>query len=96
MSERILTVSFRARTGHAEEVAALLGELAVASRSEAGCLLYEVGRNEAEPDRFVLLERYADQAAFEAHQQTEHYTRLVPYIFPSLVEDVNGQWWSRT
>ena len=97
MSEgRILTVSFRAKTGNAALVAKLLGELAEASRAEPGCILYEVGRNEADPDRFVIVERFESHAAFEAHQETEHYKRVVPQLFPGLAEDVNGQWWGRT
>lgn len=92
---RILTLSFRARSGSADRVAELLAELADASRAEAGCLSYEVGRNEAERDRFVIVERWADEAAFDIHRETEHFRRLAPEIFPGLVEDVVRQWWAR-
>ena len=92
---RMLTVSFRAKTGKAPLVAKLLGELATATRAEPGCILYEVGRNEADPDRFVIVERFVSHAAFETHQATDHYKRIVPELFPGLAEDVNGQWWGR-
>ncbi len=61
----------------AETAEGYLRELAVISRTEPGCVSYEVARAD-EPDRatFVLFEKYRDQAALDAHMQTEHFQRL--------------------
>lgn len=47
------------------------------SLAEPGCLGYEVFRNTDEPAELVLLERYRDAAALEAHRQSPHYQALV-------------------
>jgi quinol monooxygenase YgiN len=61
----------------ADEAHGYLRELAAASRTEPGCLGYEVARAD-EPDRatFVLFEKYRDEADLDAHMATEHFQRL--------------------
>ena len=61
----------------ADEAERFLRELAATSRTEQGCDGYEVARAD-EPDHatFVLFEKYTDQAALDAHMQTEHFQRL--------------------
>ena len=62
----------------AEKVGALV-ELAThnsgCSRKEPGNLRFDVMRQVDNPLRFALYEVYRDEAAFKAHQQTEHYAR---------------------
>jgi len=61
----------------ADEAEGYLRELAAASRAEADCFGYEVVRaDEADDATFVLFEKYRDQAALDAHMQTEHFQRL--------------------
>jgi quinol monooxygenase YgiN len=43
--------------------------------NEKGCLLYVLFKAE-EPNTYVFLERYADQAAVEAHRGTEYFKTL--------------------
>ena len=61
------------------EKAAALVELATynsgRSRKEPGNLRFDVMRQNDNPLRFALYEVYRDEAAFKAHQQTEHYAR---------------------
>ena len=40
-----------------------------ATRSEDGCLEYAMSADPADPSRVLLFERWADQAAFDAHMQ---------------------------
>ncbi len=45
-------------------------------------------RSIAEPRLFWLYEQYADEAAYEAHMASEHFTRLVKQeAIPDLLED---------
>ncbi|HXX92966.1 MAG TPA: antibiotic biosynthesis monooxygenase [Planctomycetota bacterium] len=61
------------------EKAAQLLELATynsgCSRQEPGNVRFDVLRQNDQPLRFALYEVYRDEAAFKAHQQTEHYAR---------------------
>ncbi len=45
------------------------------NENEKGCLMYALFKGE-EPNTYVFMERYADQAAVEAHRATEHYKTL--------------------
>jgi quinol monooxygenase YgiN len=45
------------------------------NENEKGCLLYQLYRSE-EPNTYVFMERYADQAAVEQHRGTEYFKTL--------------------
>jgi quinol monooxygenase YgiN len=71
------------------EAEALYAELLRLTRTEAGCLAYDLGQGVQDPQDFVLVEIWQDQAALTAHQHTEHFTRIVPQLKAmSEVEDV--------
>jgi quinol monooxygenase YgiN len=73
----VIAVTYRFPEERADEAAAILGELARASRLEDGCVGYEVARGGGD-DRatFVLFEKWRDQAAVGAHQGAEPFVRL--------------------
>lgn len=43
------------------------------TRSEPGCLRFDVYSDRTDPNKFVLFEVYRDEAAFKAHTQTPHF-----------------------
>jgi len=45
------------------------------NENEKGCLLYQLYHGE-EPNTYVFMERYADQAAVEAHRGTDYFKTL--------------------
>ena len=64
----------------------LLGEQMRRSRTEPGCLRFEVYHSSAEPRRFVLVEHWESAAALDAHRLAEAYTTIYkPFVLP-LVE----------
>jgi len=73
----VLAVTWVAKPGQEEIVAALLRELAASAQTEPGCTEFRVHRSLDDPGRFLLFEVYQDAAAFEDHKQTEHFKRLV-------------------
>ena len=74
-----------ANEGEDDRVAALLTELAEASRQEAGFRFYHPSRDPENPQAFLIFEIYDDQAAFEAHGATEHFHKIaVGEAFPLL------------
>lgn len=62
-----------AKPGKAEALAALLDGMLAPSRGEAGCLRYDLWRDQANVERFVLDELYVDDAAIAAHRETAHF-----------------------
>lgn len=67
---------FQATPGHEQTLAEVLGACVVPSRAEAGCVSYVLHRDRIDARRFVFIERWADAAAFDAHQQTAHFQAL--------------------
>jgi len=83
----VVAARWLAREGREERVAELIGELGPASRAEPGCVMWLPQRSLDEPRLFWLYEQYADEAAYEAHMASEHFTRLVKdEAIPELLE----------
>lgn len=55
-------------------------ELVAASLSDKGCIAYDVFESATHPDVLMICETWADQSSLDAHQQSEHFTTLVPLI----------------
>jgi quinol monooxygenase YgiN len=72
-----VAVTWVAKEGEEEHVRALLEEIAPVVRSEPGCLMYIVHQSVDDPRTFFLYEQYVDEAAFQAHRETEHFQELV-------------------
>lgn len=78
---------WRIREGHLDDVLAHVAELRTASLDEPGCLAYAVFRSVDATDELLLVERYRDAAAVDAHRQSPHYGALVvERILPLLVD----------
>jgi len=63
--------------GAMNDVLSILAELGPKSRAEAGCLGYEVFQGQGDAGQLLLIERYRDAAALDAHKQSAHYQELV-------------------
>jgi len=68
-----ITAVLTARPGKAAELHALLASMLPHCRAEPGNLRWDIWRDQAHADRFVLDELYRDSAALEAHRKTPHY-----------------------
>jgi (4S)-4-hydroxy-5-phosphonooxypentane-2,3-dione isomerase len=78
---------YRTQPGAGNNVAAIFATHAAPTRAEPGCVRFVVNRRNADVDRFVLYEQYADEAAFEAHRQTSHFREYIEQaVVPLLVE----------
>jgi quinol monooxygenase YgiN len=71
--------------GKAEELRALLTGMvspsrAEPSRAEPGSLQYNLWRDKADLGRFVIEERYLDEAAAAAHPATPHYQHYLATV----------------
>jgi quinol monooxygenase YgiN len=62
--------------GAVPQALALLKALAAASRKEDGNLRFQVVQERNRPGRFVAIEAWKDQAAFEAHRKAKPYAEF--------------------
>ena len=46
------------------------------SRAEAGCLQYDLHASRSNPDSFVMIERWQDDATLDHHMATPHFAAL--------------------
>jgi quinol monooxygenase YgiN len=68
----------------------LLAEAGRLSRAEPGCLRYEAYHSTADPNRFLLHERWESQAALDAHRKAAAYTTVYhPRILPLIVREAH-------
>ena len=67
------------------EVLKLVATVRQQSLAEPGCLGYEVFRGADDAAAILLLERYRDRGAIDAHRESAHYRELlVERILPLL------------
>jgi quinol monooxygenase YgiN len=72
-----LAATWEAKDGQADAVADILRRMADAVKSEPGTLLFWPHRSSSDGRVFFLYELFADDASFAAHQQTDHFKKLV-------------------
>jgi quinol monooxygenase YgiN len=79
-----LTVLLSAKDpADAPRIRDLLGQAMRKSRTEPGCLRFDVYHSSADPRRFVLVEHWAGQEALDAHRLAEAYTTIYkPHVMP--------------
>ena len=78
-----LAVKWTIKESELDAVLAALRPLVEASRREPGCLLYQAHREPGDENVLFLYEQYADEAAYQAHADSEHFKRYaLDDIFP--------------
>ena len=71
-----VVATLKVKPGMEKEFEAVAKELvAKVNANEPGCKLYALHHGEA-PNTYVFMERYADQAAVEAHRASDHFKTL--------------------
>jgi len=64
----------------------LAQELVEKSRTDAGCIAYDILFSCTNPLAGMICETWQDQASLDLHTHAEHFTRLVPQIKALMVE----------
>ena len=62
-----LVITFTSQPGKGADFAAAFAPVIGEVVKEPGCEQYELFRSQQDPDKLVLLERWTDQAALDAH-----------------------------
>ena len=84
----VVSAKWRAKAGKEDRLLEVIREMTPASRAEPGNVFYQAQRSLEDPRLFYLYEQYTDEAGYQAHQDSEHFTRLVKEeAIPELLED---------
>ena len=76
----VVSITIEARPGEAEAVGDLLEQLIAPTMSEPGVKLFLPYRSPTNPNLFHVFELYTNEAAWAAHEGTEHFQRVVPEV----------------
>lgn len=80
----LINVKFQPLPEHVENFRELVADFTTASRAEEGNLFFEWYRSEENPEEYLLLEAFKDDAA-EAHVTSPHFIAAQEYI-PTLLK----------
>lgn len=81
-----ITAKFRILPEHADRWPELAGEFTAATRAEPGCLWFDWSRSVGDPNEYVLVEAFRDDAAGAAHVRSEHFKQAQRTLPPYLAE----------
>jgi quinol monooxygenase YgiN len=73
----VVSAKWRAKDGKADRLREICAEMTEPSRAEEGNLFYQAQVAVDDPQLFYLYEQYVDEAAYQAHMDSPHFTRLV-------------------
>jgi quinol monooxygenase YgiN len=83
----VVLAKWTAKEGQEDRLAEICDEMTESSRAEPGNLYYQAQRSVEDPRLFLLYEQYSDEAGYEAHMASDHFTRLVKEeAIPNILE----------
>lgn len=83
----VVVARWRTTPASLDSVLTRLQELRPQSLAEPGCVGYEAFRSVDDPTTLLLVEHYRDDAALEAHLNSDHYRDLVvERVRPLLID----------
>jgi quinol monooxygenase YgiN len=96
-----ITVKFPVKPEHADKWMTVVKDFTEATRAEPGNLWFDWSRSVEDPNEFVLVEAFQDDAG-EAHVSSDHFKKAQAELPRYLVETprivnftVPGEQWSR-
>jgi len=88
----VLEVRIRIKPEHVENFMSKLAENAKAARTEPGCKTFDVSVDPNDRTSVLLYEVYADEKAFQAHQETPHFKKYLAEAVPLLASRERRFW----
>lgn len=88
----VLQVDIRIKPENVRAFMEKIAENAAAARKEAGCKQFDLAVDPKDPTHLMLYEVYADDKAFEAHQQTAAFKKYVAEAVPLLASRERHVW----
>lgn len=84
-----IVAKFTVKDGEEEKFMNLANELGIASRAEKGCIEYILHKDVEKAQTYCILERWKDQAAIDAHNNSVHFTSTIPKIMEIAQAEVD-------
>ena len=88
----VLEVKIRIKPEHVEDFMAKLQVNAKGARTEPGCRTFDVSVDPNDKTSVLLYEVYADEKAFQAHQETPHFQKYLAEAVPLLASRERRFW----
>lgn len=89
----LVVANWEAKPGEIDKVAGILERFLPHAQSEPGVKLFLIGRGKDNPAEFLFYEIFADEAAFAAHQTSEHFkTMIAGEALPLLAKRQRAQY----
>jgi autoinducer 2-degrading protein len=88
----VLEVKIRIKPDQVENFMAKLAENAKAARGEPGCKTFDVSVDPSDQTSVMLYEVYADEKAFQVHQETPHFKKYFAEAVPLLASRERKFW----
>jgi len=73
----LVVARWEAKDGQADKVADILSRFLPEAQREPGAKLFLISRAKDNPAQFLFYELFADEDAFEAHQESAHFKTYV-------------------
>ena len=80
----VVAITITAKAGEEEKVAAILADLVAPTMAEPGVKLFLPYRSPADPSQFFIFELYREEAAWGAHQETDHFKAALAELLPRV------------
>ena len=90
----IPVVTYVAKEGREAAFEERLREMVRLTRQEPGCLTYIPQRSREQPRTYLLYERYVDQAAMDAHRDSDYFKRYVLGEYNDLLESRSSEYYT--
>ena len=81
-----IIADFKVKEDAAEKFMELAKEIVECTRKEEGNISYHLHENIKDNNQFTFVEEWKDKDAIEAHNNSEHFTRILPEIGALLAE----------
>ena len=81
----LINVRFKPLPEHVDNLRELVKDFTDASRAEEGNIFFDWYRNEDNPDEYLLIEAFQDDAA-EAHVNSDHF-KAAQELFPTILKE---------
>ncbi|MGJ4941674.1 putative quinol monooxygenase [Bradyrhizobium sp. HKCCYLS1011] len=73
----LVVAQWQAKDGEADRVAEILSRFLPEAQKEPGAQLFLISRAKDNPAQFLFYELFRDEAAFKAHQESEHFKTYI-------------------
>ncbi|WP_019528616.1 putative quinol monooxygenase [Dasania marina] len=77
MSALTIVATIKAKNQHIALLKSELEKLLVATRTEQGCINYNLHQDNQNPAHFFMYENWQNRAAWRAHKQAPHFEEFV-------------------